>query len=247
MQSMIRIMIADEDTLCTSLMCNALQSSNGLSITGVYRSCDQLLEVIQRDNPDILLIDPMLPGGNALLLLHQLHQLPASQRPYVIATSSFASTEMFAECSRIGVSFFFRKPVNTDIIIKTIFNCIRNTPKQMWPTDHEIRRYITKILDSLQFPTHVLGYHYVRDSIMLALRNNTPNISVTKMIYPSVAKDNATNWTSVERDIRNGILIAWNRCDGHFPGFNSTRRPTNRAFISMVAERVRCDLQLDFA
>ncbi|MDO5784105.1 MAG: sporulation initiation factor Spo0A C-terminal domain-containing protein [Eubacteriales bacterium] len=248
MQSMIQVMIADEDSLFTRLIRHTLQPSDGFSVTGVYRSCDQLLEAVQRENPDVLLLDPMLPGGNALLLLRQLNQLPAGQHPHVFVISSFTSAEMTAECNRLGVSFFLRKPVNANTIADLISTCVRNTSEPVHrPTDHEIQRYITKILNTLQFPTHVLGYYYVRDCIMLALRHNTPTISVTKVVYPSVAKANSTTWTSVERDIRSGILIAWDRCDGHFPGFSSTRRPTNRAFISAVAERVRCDLQIDFA
>ncbi len=248
MQTTIRVMIADEDALFVRLMCDILHPSRGFSVTGVYRSCDRLLEAVQREHPDVLLLDPMLSGTNALVLLNQLNKLPVNQRPRIFVISSFASAEMAAECTRLGVSHFLRKPIHAETVVQLISSCITNSQATTHrPTDNEILRYITKILNDLQFPTHVLGYYYVRDCIMLTLRSGVPTPSVTKVVYPSVAKANSTTWTSVERDIRNGILIAWERCDENFPNFRFARRPTNRAFISAVAERTRCDLQLDFA
>lgn len=247
MQSIVRIMVADEDRLFTRLLYDAFQPSRGFCITGVSDNCASLLEAMQHDNPDVLLFDPMLPGGNILLLLRQLDQLHIRRPPHMIAISSFVSNDMSAAYSQLGVSFLLRKPVEVHAVADVVSNCIRNAPRPPRPTDHEILLYITKILDSVQFPTHVLGYHYVRECIMLTLRSNTPAISVTKILYPSVAKDNLTTWTSVERDIRNGISLAWDSCGGTFLGFNFSHRPTNREFISATAERVRFDLQLDFA
>ena len=248
MQSTTKVMIADEDRLFTSLICSALRLSPEFSVVGVYHNCDHLLDAIRRLRPHVLLLDPMLLGADALLFLRRLNHLPIAQRPHIFVISSFLSSDMATACNHLGVRMILRKPVSAEAIPTLISSCVSipRTPTHT-PTESDIRLYITALLDDLQFPMHVLGYYYVRDCILLAVRSETPAISVTKELYPAVAKTYKTSWTSVERDIRTGVRIAWERCDGKFRGICAVRRPTNRAFIAAIAERVRTDLRLDFA
>ena len=69
--------------------------------------------------------------------------------------------------------------------------------------------------------------------------------SVTNILYPAVARKYHTTWTSVERDIRNAVEIAWKRSGGRMAGFSSMRRPPNRELILTIADRVRYELHLD--
>ena len=105
-----QVMIASEDSTFSQLLCAALPPSGGLSVSVVYTSCTGLVDAIRREHPDVLLIDLLLPGVNTLTILNELGQLPARQQPAVYVLSSFASPETVAECDRLGVSFFLRKP-----------------------------------------------------------------------------------------------------------------------------------------
>ena len=243
-----QVMIASEDSTFSQRLCAALALSDGLSIAGVHTSGAGLMDAIRQKHPDVLLIDLILPGVNTLTILNELSQLPASQQPAIYVLSSFASSETVAECDRLGVSFFLRKPVDIPSLIDLISrygsaSCRARCGSQ--PSEHDIFKRITQIINSLQLPAHVAGYRFVRECILMTLKEPSMADSVTKILYPAVAKKYDTTWTSVERDIRNAIEIAWKRSDGKMPGFSTIRRPANREFILTIADRVRFELHLE--
>lgn len=244
-----QVMIASEDSTFSQHLCAALTLSDGLSISGIYTSGTGLMDAICQKHPDVLLIDLMLPDVNALTILNELFHLPADQHPAIYVLSSFASPETVAECDRLGASFFLRKPVDISSLIDLMSRygsparCVRPSSG---PSEHEIFMRITQILNSLQLPAHVAGYRFARECIFMTLKDPSMADSVTKILYPAVAKQYDTTWTSVERDIRNAIEIAWKRSDGNMPGFSTVRRPANREFILTIVDRVRFELHLKF-
>ena len=239
-----KVLIADEDTIFTQSLCQTLTKDGNFSVSATHTG-NGLLEVVRNSCPDILILDFMLPNVNILNLLQELHDFSDEQRPCIFVLSAFASTEMTTECNRLGVNFFLRKPVSISGLAELIerYGIRISIPSK--PTKHEMMLHITDLLNHLQFPTHVMGYRYVRDSIYMALNEPSSVDSVTKILYPSIAKKYRANWTSVERDIRNAVSIAWNRSNSHFPGFNFSSRPANREFIFTLAERISFDLQID--
>lgn len=243
-----QVMIASEDSTFSQHLCASLPLSDRLSISSVHHSGTGLIDVICQEHPDVLLIDLMLPGVNTLTILNELSQLPAMQQPTVYVLSSFASPETVAECDRLGVSFFLRKPIDITSLINLIIrygNTSRRIRVSSHPTEHELSARVTQIIASMQIPAHVAGYQFVRECILLTLKDPAMANSVTKILYPTVAKKYNTTWTSVERDIRNAIEIAWKRSDKKMPGFRSVHRPANREFILTIADRVRFELHLE--
>lgn len=249
MLSLTRILIASDDSVFTRALSSAIESSAQLSITGIYSSGDGLTDTILHEQPDALLIDLMIPGINAFSLLKELHDLPAEQCPVIFVLSSFASPHTVAECDRLGVSFFLRKPVDLQALVELItrYGCVprRFSSDSQQPSAHDISRRVTQIISSLQLPAHVAGYRYARECILMTLEDPSVADSVTKILYPAVARKYHTTWTSVERDIRNAVEIAWKRSGGRMAGFSSMRRPPNRELILTIADRVRYELHLD--
>lgn len=249
MLSLTRIMIASDDSIFTRALSSAIESSAELSITGIYTSGDGLTDMILREQPDALLIDLMIPGNNALSVLKELHSLPAEQCPVIFVLSSFASTHTVAECDRLGVSFFLRKPIDLPALVELImrYGCTprRFSSDSRQPSVYDVSRRVTQIINSLHLPAHVAGYRYARECILMTLEDPSVAESVTKVLYPAVARKYHTTWTSVERDIRNAVEIAWKRSGGRMAGFSSVRRPPNRELILTIADRVRYELHLD--
>ncbi len=249
MLSLTRILIASDDSSLTRSLSSAIEVSAELSITGIYSSGDGLTDMILQEQPDTLLIDLMLPGGNALSILKELKDLPAEQCPVIFIVSSFASSHTVAECDRLGASFFLRKPIDLTSLVELIirYGCTprKFLPDQQQPSAHDVSRRVTQIISSLQLPAHVAGYRYARECILMTLNDPSVAESVTKILYPAVARKYHTTWTSVERDIRNAVEIAWKRSGGRMTGFSSTKRPPNRELILTIADRVRYELHLD--
>lgn len=116
--------------------------------------------------------------------------------------------------------------------------------------DCELERYITEIMLEIGVPAHLKGYHYLRDAILLSGRDMEVVSSVTKLLYPTIARRFRTTDQKVERAIRNAIEVSWNR--GNVKTFEkmfgySVRtgrsRPTNSEYIARIADKIRLDIK----
>ena len=116
--------------------------------------------------------------------------------------------------------------------------------------DCELEKYITEIMLDVGVPAHLKGYHYLRDAILLTGRNMEVVTSVTKQLYPAIARRNKKTDQKVERAIRNAIEVSWNRGNaGTFEkmfGYSASSgrtRPTNSEYIARIADKVRLDFK----
>lgn len=107
---------------------------------------------------------------------------------------------------------------------------------------------VTDILHEVGVPAHIKGYQYLRDGIMMCVNEPEMLNSVTKILYPTIAKKNNTTASRVERAIRHSIEVAWNRgnMDMVYELFGYTinsgkGKPTNSEFIAMISDKIRLD------
>ena len=116
--------------------------------------------------------------------------------------------------------------------------------------DYELENYITEAMLDIGVPAHLKGYHYLREAIMLSVKDMELVSSVTKLLYPAIAKHFKTTDQKVERAIRNAIEVSWTR--GNTDTFEEIfgysveqgkNRPTNSEYISRIADKVRLDLR----
>ena len=116
--------------------------------------------------------------------------------------------------------------------------------------DNELERYITNIMLDIGVPAHLKGYHYLRDAILLSGRDMEVVSSVTKLLYPTIAKRFKTTDQKVERAIRNAIEVSWTR--GNVETFekmfgysvsSGRNRPTNSEYIARIADSIRLDIK----
>ena len=116
--------------------------------------------------------------------------------------------------------------------------------------DYELECYITAIMLAIGVPAHLKGYHYLRDAILLSGRDMEVVSSVTKLLYPTIAKHFKTTDQKVERAIRNAIEVSWTR--GNVETFEKLfgysaqqgkSRPTNSEYIARIADKMRLDMK----
>ena len=116
--------------------------------------------------------------------------------------------------------------------------------------DYELEQYITDVMLDMGVPAHLKGYHYLREAILLSGRDMELVSSVTKLLYPTIAKHFKTTDQKVERAIRNAIEVSWTR--GNADSFEEVfgysvlqgrNRPTNSEYISRIADKMRLDMK----
>lgn len=116
--------------------------------------------------------------------------------------------------------------------------------------DYELERYITDIMLDIGVPAHLKGYHYLRDAILLSGKDMEVVSSVTKLLYPTIAKHFKTTDQKVERAIRNAIEVSWQRGNAEtfekmfgYSAQTGRTRPTNSEYIARIADKVRLDVK----
>lgn len=156
-----------------------------------------------------------------------------------------------------GCNYCAIQPFDMDVLSKRIASLCGMSeagpagtlaPAPVTATDLEIS--ITETLHMIGVPAHIKGYHYIRDAIQLCIENSEMLGSVTKLLYPTVAKMHGTSASRVERAIRHAIEVAWDRGDidvlNTYFGYtvNALRgKPTNSEFIAMIADRMKLSLK----
>lgn len=113
-----------------------------------------------------------------------------------------------------------------------------------------MERYITGVMLDVGVPAHLKGYHYLRDAILLSGRDMEVVSSVTKLLYPTIAKHFKTTEQKVERAIRNAIEVSWARGNAEtfekmfgYSMRTGRTRPTNSEYIARIADKVRLDIK----
>ena len=117
--------------------------------------------------------------------------------------------------------------------------------------DVEKEEYVTRIMLDMGVPAHLKGYHYLREAIVMEEQNRNMTISITKELYPAIAKLFMTTDQRVERAIRNAIEVSWERGNVDtieklfgYSVHSNKGRPTNSEYIARIADKVRLDWKL---
>ena len=163
------------------------------------------------------------------------------------------------EATHAGADLCLLKPYNIESLCDHISSLTASrgqngdTPSAAPQNDRtpDIETQVTKIIHQIGVPAHIKGYQYLRTAILLTVRDSDIINSVTKVLYPSVAKKYQTTTSRVERAIRHAIEVAWDRGDvdtlNSYFGYtvqNNRGKPTNSEFIAMIADNLRLRYKL---
>ena len=246
MDNRIKIMLADADGEARSMLQDALEKTGRFAVIASTGDGNEALRLAGEAKPDILVLDLILPGLDGLSVLSRLE---GEQLPLVMVTSSFVTQEVAAQAGDLGASMFISKPYGEDAMVESLLRLAEKAdPRVHAPGLEEL---VTSIIHEVGVPAHIKGYQYVREAIMITVENMDVINSVTKILYPEVAKRYHTTPSRVERAIRHAIEVAWDRGDletlQKFFGYtvsNAKGKPTNSEFIAMISDRIRLKLKI---
>lgn len=222
-------------------------TQNGMKVTFLSRDGAKLLEKIRELRPQIVVMELFMPGLDAIGVMHGVSQDPSLDRPMYIVTASYTTPILEREVVSAGASYFALSPYDKNEMIDRMLSLYSLKGKHFStePANPGLRVQVTEILHQIGVPAHIKGYHYLRDSIIMAIENPEIINAVTKQLYPSVAKQYNTTSSRVERAIRHAIEVAWDRGDvdilNSYFGYtihNTRGKPTNSEFIAMIADKL---------
>jgi len=240
----------------------AIFAAGGYNTVLVPKDGMKVRDIICESAPDIVLMDVFMPHLDAIGVMNSIRGNPGVKTPLFMTVSSFDSTTLERELTLNGAAYFFLKPIEVSIMVERIIQIAKSRPEDKlllggavntanYNHQPDLEVLVTDIIHQIGVPAHIKGYHYLRDSIILVTRQPEIIDSVTKQLYPTVAKKNGTTSSRVERAIRHAIEVAWDRGDvdtlTSYFGYtihNGRGKPTNSEFIAMISDKLRLRMRV---
>ena len=236
------ILLADTNEEFRALLGAKIAQTGEFQVIGDTGDGAEALRMIRQYQPDLAVIDLVLPGMDGVSLLQQLRE--HGDRTRVIILSAFCTDQVVAEAMGLGALYFLPKPCDAELLLERVRAVFRQ-PAAPEDAAAALKNQVTAIIHEIGVPAHIKGYQYLREAILIAVGNIEVINAVTKVLYPEVAKRFGTTPSRVERAIRHAIEVAWDRGDletlQKYFGYtvsNAKGKPTNSEFIAMIADRL---------
>lgn len=254
-----KILIVDGQTEQRNLYKERLNLT-GYDVIGCTANPRQGLEMIDQFQPDFVLFDIVLSPIDGITFLKEAVNGKDGKKRHYIALSSITNERIIRDAVSAGADYFIAKPFEPQVLtdrIKSLSetfdaaeefgfadDAVQNRVSET--TQMDLESQVTSLILEIGIPAHIKGFHYVRTAIMMAVENPETISAITKIVYPTIAKQYHTAPTRVERAIRHAIEVAWDRGDydtlnGIF-GFsvdNNKGKPTNSEFIGLLSDQLR--------
>ena len=255
-----KILIADESAGERQILREALNRA-GYRMVDEAANGEEALQKLRHGRYDAALLDMMLTRMDGIGILRSCKGMDFSpaEPPVFLMFSRVANQTMISEALAAGAESFLMKPFDMNSLCEHLRSLLEARQKSTAPTSAtpvesstpDIETQVTKIIHQIGVPAHIKGYQYLRTAILLTIQDSDIINSVTKVLYPSVAKKYQTTTSRVERAIRHAIEVAWDRGDvdtlNSYFGYtiqNNRGKPTNSEFIAMIADNLRLKYKL---
>ena len=203
----------------------------------------------QSDKYDVIVLDLIMPNKDGISVLEYMKKKNMERK--VIVLTSFNTPDIIRRVSELGVNYYILKPFELSDLEKRIIEISEGCSYDSKNLDlyrNSLEKSTTKILHELGMPSHIKGYQYIRDGIMMLYEKPEVIGGITKELYPEVASKYDTTVSRVERAIRHAIEVSWNRGNwqlmedifGHSVDIDKAK-PTNSEFIVTVADKLRLE------
>ncbi len=249
MEKQIKVILAEEGTKQGEKCASDLKEC-GFDVILVPKDGTEVLKRLEKTTADVLIMDTFMPHLDGIGVLRELQKRKLVKRPAIFMISGVDNQRIENEVLQAGADYYMIKPFDNMMLadrIKQIINWNTSgvsTIREKRNDDLEVT--ISEIMHQIGVPAHIKGYQYLRRAIILTIEDDDMMNSVTKVLYPTVAKEFKTTPSRVERAIRHAIEVAWDRGDvdvlSSYFGYtiqNSRGKPTNSEFIAMIADKLK--------
>lgn len=248
------IVIADDNASFTEEIKSYFEKKSDYNIAGVAHDGLTAVDMVERLQPDFLLLDIVMPELDGFGVLSALNE--SNCKTHIVMISQLATDAFVNKSLKLGAGYFIAKPLNMQKLkeyldeVSAPVSYVAASPlkKRSAATARSLDEKIANIFISVGIPAHIKGYQFLREAIKLAV--DCPEIinNITKRLYPTIAQKYETSSSKVERAIRHAIEVAWNRgkienINGIFgiKVYSANEKPTNGEFIALVADKMILD------
>lgn len=248
------IIIVDDSLTLTKDLTDFFSNDKIFEVIAVANDGLDAVSKIEKLNPDYVLLDIVMPELDGFGVLNEVKYRVDKSKTSIIIMSQLVSDGFINKAIKNGADYFLAKPFGFDSLRERLMEFEKGVEVTIMPASNKetirppkssLDEKIANIFISVGIPAHIKGYQFLREAIKMAV--DSPEIinSITKKLYPSIAKKFDTTPSKVERAIRHAIEVAWNR--GKIENINqifgikvysANEKPTNGEFIALVADKM---------
>lgn len=250
MAKQIRLLIVDDNAPLAAKISAFMNAQQEIEVVGTAENAREALEMVKLLHPNAIVADLIMPQTDGFFLLEKLSGGEYGPMPKIIMLSAVSSESLYARAIALGATYYMNKPFSMDTLYQRLldFFDLRKLDIQKQPAlvrSKSLDERITSIFLSIGIPAHIKGYQFLKEAIKLVIKKPEIINSITKQLYPSIARNFETSPSKVERAIRHAIEVAWNR--GRIENLNTifgyniytkNDKPTNGEFIALIADRL---------
>lgn len=248
----VRVLVADDNKELCQLLEEYFLGQDDMELVGIGYNGVEALKLIQEQEPDVVILDIIMPHLDGIGVLEKIPEMGLSHRPKFIILTTLSQETMTWRSIALGADYYILKPFELEVLGARIRQLADGQPAAVSiAKSRNLDVEVTKVLHLMGVPAHIKGYQYLRDAILMVIDDMSLLGAITKELYPLIASKYVTTASRVERAIRHAIELAWDRGNvevmSRFFGYtiNSERgKPTNSEFIAMVADKVRLGLKV---
>ncbi len=250
MEKNIRVLLADAEGEFGRNCVQTLKNS-GFEVETAEKDGRKVINSFLKLKPDVLIIDAFMQNIDALGVLKAISADRGESLVFVC--SSVDNPHFEKELMSAGASYYFLKPFDVNMMAQRISQLLswKDGDDDASPDANSLKVTVSDIMHQIGVPAHIKGYQYLREAIMLCVSDSEMVSSVTKLLYPTVAKKFKTTSSRVERAIRHAIEVAWDRGDvdvlSSYFGYtiqSERGKPTNSEFIAMISDKLRLNMKI---
>ncbi len=259
----LHVAIADDNERMLQLLDSIVSSDQELEVVGKAGNGEELENIIRQKEPDVVLLDIIMPKGDGLNVMRRINMDAGIRKhPAFIVITAVSQEKITEDAFDLGADYYILKPFDNEMIINRIKHVRQRERERNFAEVRKVNAYeskneyiernletdVTNIIHEIGVPAHIKGYQYLRDAIIMSVNDMEMLNSITKILYPMIAKKHQTTPSRVERAIRHAIEVAWSRgkMDTIDELFGYTvnggkGKPTNSEFIALIADKVRLE------
>ncbi len=258
----LNVALADDNEEIVELLSDVCGLDEDIVVVGRATNGEDVYEIIREKEPDVVLLDLIMPKLDGLSIMDRVNNDKSIRKiPKFIIITAIGKEDIAEDAFGLGAHYYIRKPFDNEAVLKQL-KFIKDKRQYSMPDAGRVFSYgqkirkeerslestVTDMIHEIGIPAHIKGYQYLRDAIMMSVNDIEMLNSITKLLYPTIAKKNHTTSSRVERAIRHAIEEAWSRgkidtidaliC---YTVNNGKGKPTHSEFIAMIADKIRLE------
>ena len=233
-----------------------LEQNDRFNVVGCAFDGIEGLKILNKHRVDVALLDIVLPGLDGIRILEEFKDVRGPERPKFIMFTAVSAESFTKRAMELGANYFVLKPFDLSLLVNRIIQIHESSSGRPFESsivkvddfymntkpDNSPSAFAMSMLHKIGMPSNLKGSTYLKQAIIMGIENRDLLESMTKALYPAIAKKYNTNSACVERAIRHAIGKTWERGDssGFFRNmgysYPEDSKPTNSALIAYITD-----------